>query len=90
MGSSSPPHPPPPSSTRTSPLLITTAHLESTAEGPAPQVRREQYTKLLQDMIAREMNVAQVVCGDFNLRVKEDYEIRKALGLGKVRFVFRL
>ncbi len=74
---SPPPLPPPsPGAVRYSALvLITTSHLESTADGAAPAIRRQQFREIL-SKLRDNSTIAQIACGDFNLRVSEDKEIR--------------
>ena len=56
------------------PILITTSHLESQAQ--YKDTRKEQYRELLQLLKEKNDSLAQIACGDFNLRVAEDKEIR--------------
>ena len=56
------------------PVLITTSHLESQAQ--SKDIRMEQYRELLGLLKEKNDHLAQIACGDFNLRVAEDKEIR--------------
>ena len=56
------------------PILITTSHLESTAA--YGETRKKQYREVLELLQEKKDIVGQIACGDFNLRVAEDKEIR--------------
>ena len=59
---------------RSCPVLITTSHLESMAS--SVETRKTQYREVLELLREKNDSLAQIACGDFNLRVAEDKEIR--------------
>ena len=56
------------------PIHIMTSHLESQAEHR--ETRKLQYREILELLKDKIDSVAQIACGDFNLRVAEDKELR--------------